>query len=55
MNTASRSKMSTDGSVTSPCTHSVTPASAIASSTGWTRSKSVTPDALFVVRPPDTA
>ena len=51
MNTASRSKMSTSGSVTSPWTQSGRPISAIRSSTGRTRSKSRTPEAELVVAP----
>ena len=50
-NTASRSKMSTSGSVTSPCTHSGTPCAAMASSTGMTRATSATPEAELVVAP----
>lgn len=51
MNTASRSNMSTWLSVTSPCTSSSTPASAMALSTGSTFFRSVTPASEFVVAP----
>ena len=51
MNTASRSKMSIAGSVTSPWMRSGTPASAIASSVAIGFSISVTPEAEFVVAP----
>ena len=51
MKTASRSKTSTSGSVTSPCTSSGMPASAMASSTGITRSMERTPASELVVAP----
>ena len=51
MKTASRSKMSTSGSVTSPWTHSGKPIWAMFSSTRRIRSKSRTPEAEFVVAP----
>ena len=50
-NTASRSKMSTSGSTTSPCTQSGSPIAAIRSSTGITRSTSRTPACELVVAP----
>ena len=49
MNTASRSKMSTSGSVTSPWIKSGMPIAAMRSSAGMTRSISVTPCAECVV------
>ena len=51
MKAASRSKMSTSGSVTSPCTQSGRPIAAIRSSTGMTRAMSRTPLAELVVAP----
>lgn len=51
MKTASRSNMSTSASVTSPCTKSSMPASAIAFSAGRTRIMSVTPESELVVAP----
>ena len=51
MNTASRSKTSTSGSVTSPCTSSGTPCVAIASSTGVALRCRVTPESELVVAP----
>ena len=51
INTASRSKMSISLSVTSPCTQSGKPISAIRSSVGRTLSKWLTPEDEFVVAP----
>ena len=51
MNTASRSKMSTSGSVTSPWTQSGRPIAAMRSRTGMTRPMSRTPLAELVVAP----
>jgi hypothetical protein len=51
INSASRSKMSTLGSVTSPWTSSGMPTSLMASSADETLSKSVTPESEFVVAP----
>ena len=51
MNTVSRSNTSTAGSVTSPCTSSGRPVSAMAASTGRTRRRSRTPASEWVVAP----
>jgi hypothetical protein len=51
MNATSRSNMSTSGSVTSPWTSRGSPASAIVSRAGTTRSTEVTPDSELVVAP----
>jgi len=51
MNTFSRSKMSTSGNVTSPCTSSGRPHSSIAASAASQRSMRVTPESEFVVAP----
>ena len=51
MNTASRSKMSTSGSVTSPWTSKGMPIASIRSSAAWIWRTSVTPLALLVVAP----
>ena len=51
MNTASRSKMSTSGSVTSPWINKGRPMVAMRSSTGMTLAMSRTPAAEFVITP----
>ena len=51
INTASRSKISMCEWVTSPCTNNNTPCSAMASSTGNSLNKSVTPESELVVAP----
>ena len=51
MNTASRSKTSTAGSVTSPWTHKTIPIRSIRASAAWMLRMSVTPLALLVVAP----
>ena len=51
INTASRSKISISGSVTSPCTKNKIPCAAISSNTGISLNKSVTPESELVVAP----